>query len=171
MIRPLAGVKFHHWVSISGLAVRFTNDPAIADQEYCMRYMLLIYSSENQQGKPSVEDFERGMSAHRALMEETTQRGILLGASPLKPSATATTIRGTADGTRLVTDGPFAETKEQLGGYYLLECKDLDEAIAYAKRIPLRCAAGSVGAVEVRPVMEFAEIQQRFEELVASQHA
>ena len=136
-----------------------------------MRYLLLIYSSENPQEKPRVEDFERGMSAHRALMDETSQRGILLGASPLKPSSTATTIRGTADGNRLITDGPFAETKEQLGGYYLLECKDLDEAIAYAKRIPLRCIAGAVGGVEIRPVMEFSEIQQQFEDLVASQHA
>jgi hypothetical protein len=144
--------------------------PQSADRSVFMRYMLLIYSTENPQARPSVEEFQAAMQAHRALMEDTGKRGILLGASPLKPSTTATTIRKTTEGKQVITDGPFAETKEQLAGYYLLECKDLDEAMAYAKRIPLRCAGGSVGAVEVRPVMEFSEIQQQFEALLA-QHA
>ncbi|HVZ17681.1 MAG TPA: YciI family protein [Terriglobales bacterium] len=136
-----------------------------------MRYMLLIYSNEIADANPKLEDFAASMDAHRSLMDETSQRGILLGASPLKPSGTATTIRGTADGNRLITDGPYAETKEQLAGYYLLECKDLDEAIAYAKRIPLHCIGGATGAVEIRPVREFSEVQQQFEALAASQPA
>lgn len=136
-----------------------------------MRYMLLIYSNEIADANPKLEDFAASMDAHRSLMDETSQRGILLGASPLKPSGTATTIRGTADGNRLITDGPYAETKEQLAGYYLLECKDLDEAIGYAKRIPLHCIGGATGAVEIRPVREFSEVQQQFEALAASQPA
>ncbi|MGZ4816041.1 MAG: YciI family protein, partial [Terriglobales bacterium] len=115
--------------------------------------------------------FQSTVEAHRALQQETSERGILLGANPLKPSTTATTVRRTADGKPLITDGPFAETKEQLAGYYLLDCKDLDEAISYAQKIPLRCAAGNVGGVEIRPVMPFSEIQQALEVLMAGQSA
>jgi len=136
-----------------------------------MQYLLLIYNAENPEAKRSPEDFQASMAAHRALMDETTQKGILLSVNPLKPSTTATTIRRTSDGKPLITDGPFAETKEQLAGYYLLECKDLDEAISYAQKIPIRCAAGSIGGVEVRPVMPFADIQKQFESLLAEQHA
>ena len=74
------------------------------------------------------------------------------GGNALQPTATATSVR-VRDGERLVTDGPFAETKEQLGGYYLLECKDLDEAIEWAARIP----GAQTGTIEIRPIMEFAE--------------
>jgi len=133
-----------------------------------MRYMLLIYTQEAAPRTP--EEFQAGMAGHRALMEETRNRGILLGADPLKPTSTATTVR-VRDGKPLITDGPFAETKEQLAGYYMLECKDLDEAINYASKIPLFCAGGNVGGVEVRPVMEFAEIQKQFESMLSEQHA
>ncbi|MGZ4787710.1 MAG: YciI family protein, partial [Terriglobales bacterium] len=104
-----------------------------------MQYLLLIYTTEPGEGsKPVPEEFQSTVEAHRALQQETSERGILLGANPLKPSTTATTVRRTADGKPLITDGPFAETKEQLAGYYLLDCKDIDEAISYAQKIPLR---------------------------------
>jgi hypothetical protein len=83
-------------------------------------------------------------------MDETRGRGILRGAEPLQPTATATTIR-IADGRPVILDGPFAETKEQLAGYYIIECRDLDEAIAWAARIPTSCK-GDAGSVEIRPI-------------------
>jgi len=135
-----------------------------------MQYMLLIYG-EGPMSNRSPEDFQKGMQAHRALMEETTKRGILLSANPLRPSVTAKTVRTESSGKQTVTDGPFTETKEQLAGYYLLECKDIDEALAYAARIPVRCAGGNVGGVEVRPLLPFVEIQQYFETLCAEQSA
>jgi len=135
-----------------------------------MQYMLLIYSGE-ESGQLSPEELQAGMSAHRELMDETAKKGILLGANPLRPSSTATSVRRTPDGQPLITDGPFAETKEQLGGYYLLECKDLDEAIEYAKRIPTRCIRGAIGGVEIRPVLPFAEIQKQLETVFSAQNA
>lgn len=136
-----------------------------------MQYMLLIYTNEGPLSKQKPEDYQKGMEGHRALMEETAQRGILVSANPLRPSVTAKTIRTESSGTQTITDGPFTETKEQLAGYYLLECKDIDEALAYAARIPTRCAGGGVGAVEVRPLLPFTEIQQYFETLCAEQSA
>lgn len=136
-----------------------------------MQYMLLIYAGENAAAKPDVEQFQSTMAAHRSLMDDTRKRGILLGTNPLRASATAKTIRKGSDGKTFITDGPFTETKEQLAGYYLLECKDIDEALAYAQRIPIRCAAGTVGGVEVREVLPFSEIQQQLESLLAEQHA
>lgn len=114
-----------------------------------MRYMLLIYQKE-QEGPPSPEESQQSMAAHWAVMEETKKLGIFRGAEPLQPTSTATTLR--REGDRLVTlDGPFAETKEQLAGYYILDCTDLDEAIAWAAKLPLRCTGG-VGGVEIRPI-------------------
>ena len=84
-------------------------------------------------------------------MEETQRLGIFHGASPLQPTVTATTVR-MDEGKPLVLDGPFAETKEQLAGYYILECKDLDEAIAWATKIPTACK-GMDGCVEIRPLL------------------
>ena len=136
-----------------------------------MRYMLLIYTDEVQHQNPSIEQFRANMTAHQTLMAETGKKGILGGAQPLKPSTTATTVRMSTDGKFLVTDGPFAETKEQLAGYYLLDCKDLDEAIGYASRIPMDCAGGGVRGVEIRPILEFSELQQRFEAMLSAQHA
>lgn len=137
-----------------------------------MQYMLLIYANEDAGTQRSPDEFRSAMEAHRAIQEDTRTRGIFLGAAPLKASTTATTVRMQTDGKPLITDGPFAETKEQLAGYYLLDCKDLDEAITYASRIPMRCAAaGTIGGVEIRPVKTFAEIQQDLESLMAEQHA
>jgi hypothetical protein len=114
-----------------------------------MRYMMLVYT----QNRPSTpEEMQAVFNGHAALMDETARRGILLGADPLKPTITATTVRRDGDNV-LVTDGPFAETKEQLAGYYLLECKDLDEAIEWASRIPTACGGGT-GCIEVREIQE-----------------
>jgi hypothetical protein len=91
-------------------------------------------------------------AAHRAVLDETQHRGILRAADPLEASATATIVR-VREGEVLVTDGPFAETKEQLAGYYILDCEDLDEALAWAAKIPTGCA-GAAGCVEVRPIRQ-----------------
>lgn len=110
-----------------------------------MRYMLLIYT---QAAPASQEEMERVKQAHWEVMDETIRKGIFQGAEPLAPTQTATTVRLT-DGKVLTTDGPFAETKEQLAGYYILDCKDVDEAISYAARIPSACG-GKAGCIEVR---------------------
>ena len=116
-----------------------------------MRYMFLIYSCETEMGGMSPADMEELRAAHREVMDETRARGIFQGAEPLHPTATATTVR-TNGSKPLVLDGPFAETKEQLAGYYILDCKDLDEAIGWAAKIPTACKGGE-GCIEIRPIM------------------
>ena len=91
-----------------------------------MRYMLLVYSKEQASAYP--ESMQQIAETHRRVMAEASQKGILEGAEPLRPTTTATTVRP-QHGKSIVLDGPFAETKEQLAGYYILNCKDLDEAI------------------------------------------
>jgi hypothetical protein len=118
-----------------------------------MRYMMLIYSQETREPIPPEED-SRIRAGHRAVMEDAARRGIFRGAEPLAPTSTATTVR-IDTGKVAITDGPFAETKEQLAGYYILDCKDLDEAIEWAARIPTGCA-GRAGCVEIRPMREIA---------------
>lgn len=114
-----------------------------------MRYMMLIYSKELPDGL-SPEQGQELSNAHRMLMEEASRRGVLEGAEPLAATSTATTVR-VQDGKPLIMDGPFAETKEQLAGYYILDCKDLDEALEWAAKIPTACKGGE-GCVEVRPL-------------------
>ena len=116
-----------------------------------MRYMFLIYSRETDMAGMTPTDMEALKAGHWAVMDETRAKGIFYGAEPLHPTATATTVRVNG-GKPLVTDGPFAETKEQLAGYYILDCKDLDEAIAWAARIPTACKGGA-GCIEIRPIM------------------
>jgi hypothetical protein len=89
---------------------------------------------------------------HRSIMDEAGQKGIFRGAEPLQPTSTATTVRR-QDNQVLVTDGPFAETKEQLAGYYILDCENLEEAIEWAGRIPTAWC-GLEGSVEIRPIRE-----------------
>lgn len=113
-----------------------------------MRYMLLIYSRE---GEMSAEEEKAVAKAHRAIMKEATEKGIFHGAEPLQSTATATTVRRQNDGQALVTDGPFAETKEQLAGYYILDCGNVEEAIEWARKIPTACQ-GREGSVEIRPI-------------------
>ena len=114
-----------------------------------MRYMMLIYSNENPKER-TPEERQRIMEAHWAVIDDATRLGILQGCEPLAPTSSATTVR-VQDGKALMTDGPFAETKEQLAGYYILDCKDLDEALGWAARIPT-CCQGLSGCVEVRPM-------------------
>jgi hypothetical protein len=114
-----------------------------------MRYMMLVYSTEPPDGvKP--EEAERIRSGHVRVMNDATDRGILIAADPLAPTSMATTVR-MQNGNALVTDGPFAETKEHLAGYYILECENLDEAIEWAARIPTECH-GAPGCIEIRPL-------------------
>jgi len=115
-----------------------------------MRYMLLVYSRESDMAGLSPEEALRIRAGHHAVMEETSKQGIYRGAEPLKPTSTATTVR-VHGGKPLITDGPFAETKEQLAGYYILDCKDLDEAIGWAAKIPTACLGGQ-GCIEIRPI-------------------
>lgn len=113
-----------------------------------MKYMLLVYGAEE-----AWTEAERAqcMADSTKLCHELAAQGRYLGASPLHPVATATCVR-VRNGQRLTTDGPFAETTEQLGGFYLIQASNLDEAIAIAGRIP----AASKGTVEIRPVFELS---------------
>lgn len=113
-----------------------------------MRYMMLVYTREDVGLSP--QEMEQVGSTHRALMDETAKLGILQSAAPLALTNTAKTIRH-QNGEALVIDGPFAETKEQLAGYYILDCKDMDEAIEWAKKIPTECG-GAQGSIEIRPL-------------------
>jgi hypothetical protein len=125
-----------------------------------MKYMMLIYSDENAWTEG---ERERCYGESAELTHELHSRGQFLGASPLQPVATATSVR-VRDGKRLVTDGPFAETREQLGGYFLIDATDLNEAITIAARIP----AARKGAVEVRPVIELAGLPKVSQQSLAA---
>jgi len=117
-----------------------------------MRYMFLIYSQEKAvQHTPEAIDAMK--NAHLSVMEDAATKGVLVGLAGLKSTPSATTVR-MKDGRPIVLDGPFAETKEQLAGYYILECRDLDEALGWAARIPTSCKGGE-GCIEVRPVAEY----------------
>ena len=111
-----------------------------------MKYMLLVYLDENAM---TDQEREHCYVESAQLAQDLSSTGKYLDASPLHSVATATSLR-VREGKRLITDGPFAETREQLGGYYLIDAKDLDEAIAVAERIP----PARVGTIEIRPVME-----------------
>jgi hypothetical protein len=118
-----------------------------------MQYMLLIYIDEQALSETKREEC---YAESVQLTHQLKSRGQYLAANPLHPTSTATSVR-VRDGKRLVTDGPFAETREQLGGYFLIEAKDLDEAIAIAARIPMV----RKGTVEVRPVIEIPDLPVR----------
>jgi hypothetical protein len=115
-----------------------------------MQYMFLIYDEEKKWAEMSEAQQGELVGAYHAFTEAAKEAGVLRAGDALQPVQTATTIR-VRKGEVLTTDGPFAETKEQLGGYYLLDCKDLDEALEWAARIP----SAAVGSIEVRPVMVF----------------
>ena len=129
-----------------------------------MKYMLSLFGPEGgwEDVTPEAMKAEMGRWAEfgRALVEANAH----LAGEGLQESHTATTVRIDAGGERTVTDGPFAETKEQLGGFYLIECDDLDQALAWAKRVPMR-----VGAIEVRPVMDYS--QYGYEDPAAAKEA
>jgi len=113
-----------------------------------VRYLLLIYGDEQALDQAEREQCYRESAE---LAHEINSAGQYLAAAPLHPTSAATSVR-VRDGKRLVTDGPFAETREQLGGYFLIDARDLDEAIAIAARIPM----AHRGTVEVRPIIEVA---------------
>ncbi len=115
-----------------------------------MKYLLALIGDETRFAEATPDQQAESMKAWDAYTRATVDAGVHLGGEGLQPSSTATTVRIAVDGEAIVSDGPFAETKEQLVGYYLLDCKDLDDALAWAKRIPM---AG--GDVEVRPVMDY----------------
>lgn len=112
-----------------------------------MQYMLLIYGNESAMQSRSQEEMGQMMGAYRAYTEAMQQAGVFKQGAPLQPTATGTTVR-TTDGKTQVLNGPYAETKEQLGGYYLIEVADLDAALSWAAR----CPGASYGTIEVRPV-------------------
>ncbi len=114
-----------------------------------MEYMLLIYGNEADAKKMTQEAGHQMFQEYMTFTQDLTKSGKNKGGAPLEQSATATTVR-VRNGKTTVTDGPFAETKEQLGGYYLVEAKDLDEAISIAAKIP----GAKSGSIEVRPVMK-----------------
>lgn len=118
-----------------------------------MKYMLLVYLDEQ-----AMNDTEREHCYIESaqLARDLSASGNYLAAGPLHPVSTATSVR-VRNGKRLVTDGPFAETREQLGGYYLIEAKDLDEAMGIAERIPVAKA----GTIEIRPVLEIKGLPER----------
>jgi hypothetical protein len=115
-----------------------------------MQYLLLIYGEEYDYSQVSPEDMELEMKAWNTYTEWLKDRSWFVGGEALQPVASATTVRE-RDGKMVTTDGPFAETKEQLGGYYLVDCENLDDAIEAASRIP----SVSRGSIEVRPIQKF----------------
>ena len=117
-----------------------------------MQYMLLIYGDQNGWQSRSDEENNQLMQAYYQFTEDLQKSGSMVGGDALQPTQTATTVRVRNDET-LTTDGPFAETKEQLGGYYIVDVGSLDEALEWAAKIP----GAKHGSVEVRPVMVFDE--------------
>jgi hypothetical protein len=119
-----------------------------------MQYMLTIIGPEGGMEDASPEEAQAEMEAWFNVTRELEESGDLKAGEALQPSETGTTIRLGDGGERLVTDGPYAETKEQIGGFYLVDCDNLDQALEWAKKLPIRA-----GGVEVRPVVVFGEAQ------------
>ena len=115
-----------------------------------MRYLLLICNDEANDEARSPEKAAEYLAKYGAFGDEMGRRGVLQGGARLRPIADATTVK-VRDGDVVTFDGPFAETKEQMGGYYVVDCKDLDEAIEVASKIP----AAAEGSIEVRPIWEY----------------
>ena len=116
--------------------------------EQSMEYIMFINDVESEQMGPEDPSFGQFMGEYEAFAQMLEREGIDRGSNRLMPTATATTIR-VRDGKTLTSDGPFAETKEQIGGYWIVECRDLDHAIEIAAQIP----SAKLGSIEVRPVM------------------
>lgn len=117
-----------------------------------MRYMLLIYADETRYEKLSQAEGQKLLNAYMKFTDDVQKAKAFVSSDRLRPTPTATTVR-VRDGKVVTTDGPFAETKEQLGGYYMIEAKNLDEAIKWAGQVP----SAKYGTVEVRPVWEYPE--------------
>lgn len=117
-----------------------------------MKYLLMIFCDESADAQKSPADQEKEMEAYFAYTKELGDSGAMRAGEALHPSSTATTVR-VRNGKITTTDGPFAETKEQFGGYYLVDCNNLDEAIQWASKIP----HAAQDAIEIRPVMDFTQ--------------
>jgi hypothetical protein len=120
---------------------------AVQDQETAMKYMLLIYGNEDAVQAASKETSTQMMAAYAAYTEAMTKAGVYVGSNRLRPTSAATSVRIANDKTQ-VLNGPYAETKEQLGGYYMIDVPDLDAALSWASR----CPGASYGTIEVRPI-------------------
>ena len=116
-----------------------------------MKYMLLMYADESKTPQ-TPEEYQAVAHAWTSLGQELSGAGVLISNNGLDPIANATTVR-IREGKTLITDGPFAETHEQLGGYYLVECRDLDEAIRWAEKIP----TATYGSIEIRPLNQWSQ--------------
>ena len=114
-----------------------------------MRYLLMICTDETADEALSADEATARFAEYGAWMEDVGQRGLLQGGERLRPTTDATTVQ-VRDGDLITSDGPFAETKEQMGGFYLVDCKDLDEAIEVAAKLP----GAREGSIEVRPIWE-----------------
>jgi hypothetical protein len=121
-----------------------------------MKYMLLVHHNEEVLGRLAETELQKLREESVQLANEINSSGQYLDAAPLHPTSTATCVR-VREGKRIVTDGPFAETREQLGGYFLVNARDLDEAIGIAGKIP----GARIGTVEIRPVMELAGLPEK----------
>jgi hypothetical protein len=118
-----------------------------------MKYLLTLYGEEGGWDDVTPEEMQAGMEPWVEFDKAVTGAGAFVAGEGLQPSSTATTVKIPSENEHVVTDGPFAETKEQLGGFYLLECKNLDEALEWAKKVPMT----PPGSIEVRPVMDYSE--------------
>ena len=116
-----------------------------------MKYLMTLIVEEGGMEDTSPEEMKEGIARWGAFNDEAIAAGVLIAGEPLQESSTATTIKVAAGRDHLTTDGPFAESKEQLGGFYLLECADLDEALEWAAKIPL-----PAGSIEVRPTRDLS---------------
>jgi hypothetical protein len=121
-----------------------------------VKYILLIHDDEATWGALSEEERSQLFKEYMEFGDELQSKGVMRGGEQLQPTSTATTVR-VKDGKTLTTDGPFAETKEQLGGYYVIECENLDQAVSAAAMIP---STRIGGVIEVRPLVEFEEQPQ-----------
>jgi hypothetical protein len=116
-----------------------------------MKYLMTFIVEERTMGNASPDEMREALERWRAFDDEAVERGAMIACEPLESSSVATTVQVRGDGERIVTDGPFAESKEQLGGFALLECENLDEALEWARKVPMR-----EGSIEVRPVMDLS---------------
>jgi hypothetical protein len=118
-----------------------------------MKYLLTFVVDEGRMAEATPEEMKDSLDRWSAFDREATEAGALIACEPLEHSSTATTIRIAEDGERITTDGPFAESKEQLGGFCLLECENLDQALVWASKVPM-----GAGSIEVRAVMDLSQL-------------
>src|SRR4051812_19451652 len=124
----------------------------IGQRSKAVQYMLLIYSDEKAGADMSKEAMDTMMSEYNAYTDDLGKAGVMRAGDALHPTSAATTVR-VQNGKTVTTHGPFAETKEQLGGYYLVDCNNLDEAIEWAAK----CPGARSGSIEVRPIVDFSQ--------------